>query len=101
MTTRPGYREALIEMSVVTNAALGAYTIQQEIGRAHPQGLRAVYGVYVLTDREIWAPRSGSSQTVGLAEPPVDVDGFVGMGDAVMRSRRIASLLGVPAAGPA
>ena len=31
---RPGYREALIEVAVVSNAALAAYTLQQEIGAA-------------------------------------------------------------------
>ena len=31
---RPGYRAALIEVAVVSNAALAAYTLQQEIGAA-------------------------------------------------------------------
>ena len=39
------------------NAALAAYTIQQELDPESPNGLRAVYGVYLLDTRQIWAPR--------------------------------------------
>src|SRR5215475_10933422 len=53
----PGYRQALIEASIVTNAAFAAYTIQQEFGSSDPTGLRAVYGVYLLETRQVWAPR--------------------------------------------
>ncbi len=35
---RPGYRAALIEVAVVSNAALAAYTLQQEIGAADSNG---------------------------------------------------------------
>src|SRR5215831_15311279 len=49
---RPGYREALIESAVVSNAALAAYTIQHEIGRLGARGLRTAYGVYLLRDRQ-------------------------------------------------
>jgi len=44
---------------VVTNAALAAHTLQREIGAA-AGGVQATYGVYVLSDRSIWAPRCGS-----------------------------------------
>jgi carbonic anhydrase len=46
----PGYRNALIELSITTNAALAAYTVQQEMGSGTPGGLRAVYGVYLPRD---------------------------------------------------
>ncbi len=36
----PGYRQALIEASIVTNAALEAYSIQQEFGTGDPAELR-------------------------------------------------------------
>jgi carbonic anhydrase len=88
----PGYREALIEAAVVTNAALAAHTLQREIGGAEG-GVRAAYGVYVLADRTVWAPRCGSDEVTGLASPPADALGFVEFGDALIRSQRIAALL--------
>ena len=97
VTRRPGYREALIEVAVVSNAALTAYTIQQELGTKR-QGLRAVYGVYLISNRQIWAPRHGSVECAGLAYPPPDLAAFGEFGDAVVRSERIAALL---ASGPA
>lgn len=89
---RPGYRDALVEASVASNAALAAHTVQQELARgAHP--MRAVYGVYVIGTHEVWAPRAGSANLAGLADPPADLDAFVDFGDAVMRSARVAALL--------
>jgi carbonic anhydrase len=86
------YREALIEMSVVTNAALVAHTLQQEIGDT-TGGVRAVYGVYVLADRAVWAPRAGSDEVTGVAPPPLDAEGFVEFSTAVIRSKRFTDLL--------
>ena len=92
---KAGYRNALIKSSIITNAALGAYTLQQEMGsRAAPDGLRAVYGVYVLETRQVWAPRHGTATFTGLADPPGNFADFVEFGDAVIRSDRISSLLG-------
>lgn len=88
----PHYREALIEMAVVTNAAVAAHTLQREIGIA-AGGVRVAYGVYVLAERSVWAPRGGSDQVDGLASPPEDADAFVAFSDAVLRSRRIGGLL--------
>ncbi len=86
---RPGYRSALIEVAIVTNAALAAYTLQQELA-ADGRGLRAAYGVYLVEARQVWAPRPESSDCEGLAFPPAD---FAAFGDAVLRSERIARLL--------
>jgi carbonic anhydrase len=90
---RPGYREALIEASVVSNAALAAHTVQRSLGEGQSE-LRAAYGVYLIASREVWAPRAGSDQVIGLAEPPADSEQFAAFADAVIRSQRIASLLG-------
>ena len=57
----PHYREALIEVAVVTNAALTAHTLQRQIIGSATAGVRVAYGVYVLADRMIWAPRCGSA----------------------------------------
>ena len=65
VVSRPGYRAALIEVAVVSNAALAAYTLQQELGAADSQEIRAAYGVYLLEDRQLWAPRAESSECGG------------------------------------
>jgi carbonic anhydrase len=89
----PGYRQALIEASIVTNAALSAYAIQQEFITRDLPGLQTVYGVYVLETREVWAPGSSGIKGTGLASPPRDLAGFSVFADAVVQSERIASYL--------
>ena len=93
VTRRPRYREALIEVSITVNAALTAHTLQQEIRRRDHSDLRAVYGVYLLETRQIWAPRAGGAQWSGLADPPSDRASFVEVANAVVQSERITSLL--------
>lgn len=90
---RPGYRGALIETCVLVNAALAAYTIQQEIGVGAPDRPRVAYGVYLIDSRAVWAPRVEGGQERGLAFPPEDAAGFVALADALLRTRRIGSLL--------
>jgi carbonic anhydrase len=87
----PGYRQALIEASILTNAALSAYSIQQEFETNALTEIRAVYGVYLLETREVWAPRLDDVNGIGLAAAPQDRAGFVDLGNAVVRSERIAS----------
>jgi carbonic anhydrase len=90
---RAGYRTALIEAAVVANAAFAAHTLQQQMGGAEAGGLRAAYGVYLLEARQVWAPRAGSRECVGLAYPPADRAAFGEFSDAVVRSERIVRLL--------
>lgn len=88
----PGYRKALIELSVVTNAALAAHTVQQELGISS-DGICAVYGVYLIETRQVWAPHRGTASWTGLADPPGDPAAFAEFGKAVIHSDRIMSLL--------
>ncbi len=90
----PNYREALIEVAAVSNAALCAHTLQREIEKRNAHGVRSAYGVYLLAQHTVWAPRRASDEVLGLASPPDDAQGFVEFGDAVIRSRRIASMIG-------
>ena len=92
VTQRSGYRNALIEATVVSNAALAAYTVQRELGTRRGD-LRAAYGVYLLSKRQVWAPRHGSPECTGLAYPPADGAAFGDFGDRVVQSERIAALL--------
>jgi carbonic anhydrase len=89
----PAYREALIETSVFSNAALAAYALQQEIGVDPRASIRTYFGVYLLETAEIWAPRSGSKRSMGLASPPNSLAQFTKYADAVMKSDRIAAIL--------
>ena len=86
-----GYRQALIEASVVTNAALAAYSIQQEVGTSELAGLRTVYGIYLLDTREVWTPRPGNIKGVGFGDAPRDLAEFVELGNAIVQSERITS----------
>ena len=92
----PGYRAALIEASIVTNAALAAYSIQQEIGAAELTSLQTVYGVYRLDTRRVWAPGVGATADSGLTAAPRDKADFTQLAAAVLRSDRIAALIGGP-----
>ncbi|MBR1301272.1 carbonic anhydrase [Bradyrhizobium sp. AUGA SZCCT0042] len=89
----PGYRQALIEASIVTNAALAAYTIQQEFESSQRAEMQAAYGVYLLETREVWAPRLSNVRGMGLAAAPRDLAGFTELGNAVIQSERIASYI--------
>jgi len=85
---RPGYRAALVEVAAVTNAALAAYTLQQQLSELAPGGVEAAYGIYVLETREVWNP-----QGVGLATAPADMAAFAALGESTARSQRVAALL--------
>lgn len=88
-----GYRDALIESAIVANAALSAHTVEKEVGGSDRIGLRAAYGVYLLAEHRVWAPRIDSASSDGLAYPPTDAAAFDQFADAVVRSARIAALL--------
>jgi carbonic anhydrase len=89
----PKYRLALLDASIATNAALAAYSIEQELGAIDPKRLRSVYGVYLLESRKVWAPGAADSDELGLAPPPRDATKFAEFRDAIIRSDRIRSLL--------
>jgi len=90
---RPGYREALIETAIAANAALAAHTVQHELGRGDTDGIRAAYGVYLLREHQVWAPRGDSAGCDGLAYPPAGPKAFSEFADALVRSDRIAGML--------
>ena len=93
ISDHPRYREALIETSIVNNAALGAYSIQQELGNGDPAKLQTVYGVYLLETRQVWAPRVSEIKEIGLASAPREPAEFIKLGNAILQSDRIQSLL--------
>ena len=88
----PRYRDALVEVAVVSNAALAAHTLQQELTSAERE-VRAAYGVYVIDERRIWAPRAGDATVDTLAYPPVTPADFDALAEAIVRSQRIDGFL--------
>jgi carbonic anhydrase len=90
VTDRPGYREALIEAAITTNAALAAHTLGAGLHGKDLRGLKAMYGVFLLGTHTIWTPEAGSG---GLGDPPADLAGFRKFADTLLGSERIASLL--------
>lgn len=89
----PGYRAALIEASIAVNAALAAYTVEKELKSQRFGDIKAVYGVYVVESREVWSPHRGTAMWTGLADPPIDPESFTELGNAVLHSDRILSML--------
>src|SRR5262252_9258635 len=77
----------------VTNAVLAAYSIQQELRTSDPAELQTVYGVYLLETRQVWAPRVGEMKGIGLTPAPRDTEEFMDLGNAILQSDRIKSLL--------
>jgi carbonic anhydrase len=88
---RPGYRGALIEAAIITNAALTAHEIEQAVGPEGQSGLRVAYGVYLLESREVWTPQRDHG--AGLRPAPRDVSDFEQLSDAIVQSARITALL--------
>jgi carbonic anhydrase len=90
----PGYRDALVEVSVLVNAALGAHSLQKEIeSRGHGPGLAVTFGVYELATRRLWAPTREDGARTGLGDPPADAETFRDLGFAAAGSARIRELL--------
>lgn len=94
ISNHAGYREALIEASITTNAALAAYSIHQEIVTSGLSGLQAAFGIYLLETRQVWAPRVREMSGPGLAAAPRDRAGFIELGNAIVQSDHIVSLIG-------
>ena len=87
-----GYRRALIEASIVTHAALAAYSIRQEFQTSSTE-LQIAYGVYLLETRQVWTPYASEMNGSGLTAAPHNAAEFVELGDPILRSERIASLI--------
>jgi len=76
VTSNHRYREALVEMSVVFNAALSAYTLQQEMGNRGIGVLKAVFGAIFLrpvrSGHPFVARRSGPGWRLGGSHDAAD-----------------------------
>ena len=77
----------------MTNAALAAYSIQQELVVGDPAEMQAVYGVYLIETHEVWTPQIHTATGAGLSVAPRDPAGFLELADALVKSERIVSLV--------
>lgn len=83
VVARPGYRAALIEVTVGLNAALTAATVRQEFRDQLGPDREVVYGVYDLSSRQVGLPvgvPGVSRVNLGLFAPPADQGAFQQLG---------------------
>jgi carbonic anhydrase len=91
---KPGYRAALIELTVVVNAALTAKTLRRELQGFRKFHGQVAYGVYHLLDREVSVPVGAAGSDVkGLLRPPHTTAEIQALGEQAARSRMIEHLL--------
>jgi hypothetical protein len=79
--------------ALLADLTLGAHTLQQEVTDDGEHEVRAAYGVYLIDERRVRAPRFDDAGVDGLAYPPVTVAEFERLADAVVRSQRIGRFL--------
>lgn len=90
---RPGFRAALIETSVVLNAALTAGILEHSY--AGEDGAVAIaFGVYNLVTRQVGLPGGTVEWEPGLYAPPGGHEGFVELGGRIAGGPYISRLLG-------
>jgi carbonic anhydrase len=81
VTGLPGYRAAMIEMSVVLNAAYTAATLEKEFSSRLGPGRDVVYGVYNLSTGRVKLPLvEDANVAIRLAHPPKDENAFDNLG---------------------
>jgi len=98
VTSREGYRRALIEATVSLNAALTAATLHQEFrGRLSPH-IDVVFGVYNLVSRRVQLPM-GDPGEVRLAHSSDDLEGPERLARELAGCDAIRGLLGSPGSG--
>jgi carbonic anhydrase len=105
---QPGYRSALIELSVIMNAALTAATVRQTFSSHLGPNLGVVYGVFNLQNHLIGLPGQDDAAgewQAGLWDVPQGAGEFGALALEMARSSHIAQYLygevSVPAAGTA
>jgi carbonic anhydrase len=91
-----GYRQALIEMTVLINTALSADVLHNTYHSILNQQLEVVFGVYNLEHRTVGLPGLAEDQQewqTGLFIPPRDREEFTRFGKEAAASRFISGLL--------
>ena len=95
VTKLPGYRAALIECSVIINAALTACQLRSEFGDSS-KGLRVVFGVYDLASHLVQVPQSQDEEdepAARLSDAPQGREEFRQFASRLANSAHITRLL--------
>lgn len=94
---RSGYRVALIELSVILNAALTANVLRQTFSGLLGDTLDVVYAVYNLSTRVVGVPAidDAGGWTAALVHPPNAESELVSLGRDLAASPFVVGLLGV------
>jgi carbonic anhydrase len=89
---QPGYRAALVEVSVVMNAAFSAFSLERAL---KVRRCRVVFGRYDLASGRLGVPLRGTrdDDTAALVAAPRDAAGFARLAEGVAASSRVAALL--------
>ncbi len=93
VTRRPGYRAALIEMAVCTNAAESALQLRRTATMLGAEKVEVAFGVYDLATQRVGLPSDDTAEA-RLALAPDAAGGLVPISEAVARSSAIEALLG-------
>ncbi len=89
---KPGFREALVDASVVLNAATAGAAVQRIFARRLSDELGVVFGVYDLTSRLVGLPDLQMEWRHGLFTAPAE-GSIPSLIDDVVRSVHVRSLL--------
>lgn len=91
----PGYRAALIEVSVYLNAGMTAYHLREEVRPDETSGFRVAYGVFDVATCRVIGPDLDPStdDTSKLARAPVHSDELVALGRQIAASPMAAQHL--------
>jgi carbonic anhydrase len=93
VSARPGYRAALVETSVVLNAAFSAFSLERELATRR---CRVVFGRYDLASGRLQLPLGDGAATsngTALVAPPRDDEDFRRLAEGVVASAQVATLL--------
>ena len=96
VTSRRGYRNALIEIGVVTQAALAAYHLRGELAGSDVTGIDVAWGVYDLAHQRVGNPLleiSGGDDGVRLQAAPSAGADFEPLRRALAESSWVRDLL--------
>lgn len=93
VVARPGYRQALIETTVMLNAALGAAVLAQRFHASLGDRLQIVFAAYDLGRRTAGLPDEAGEWQPGLFPPPADRADLEQLGRRLANSRLVNELL--------
>lgn len=93
VSARPGYRQALIETTVMLNAALAAAVLVQRFHSTSSDRLQVLYATYDLGLRTAGLPDDSGEWQPGLYRPPGDPDELEKLGRRLAGSNLVNDLL--------